>query len=152
MLSNNKLKILEKAKSEFQLLSKTSKYKARVYKTIDLLIKILLALFGAVITYFSDAINSNETHNSSILMRCMGILVTSLTALSSVFSFEKRSLSNIQIYTKCKNIIPEIEDKIDNRMLENVSEYIKNIYKELSQLSLASFTDSISNRLIKSDE
>jgi HPt (histidine-containing phosphotransfer) domain-containing protein len=61
-------------------------------------------------------------------------------------------LSHIQIYTKCTTIIPEIEERLENEDVENVKDYVKSIYKELSILSLASFMDSLSSRNIKSEE
>jgi hypothetical protein len=147
MISNN-LRALEKTKTDFISLAKSSRYRARVYKTLDILIKILMSVGGAIITYFSDPVNQ-ETNK--ILLRAMGIIITALTALSSLFTFEKRSLSHIQIYTKCQNYIPEIEDRIDNNNTNNTREYIKNLYKELSQLSVASFSDSLSIRNISKD-
>ena len=146
MNQNNSIRILQKAKTEFTSLSKSSRYRARFYKAIDLLIKILISLGGAIITYFSDPINQ-ETNK--ILLRALGIIITALTALASIFTFEKRSLSHIQIYSKCQNIIPEIEDKIDTNNTDNVRDYIKNMYKELSLLSIASFSDSVSTRFLK---
>jgi hypothetical protein len=145
MISNN-LRALEKTKVDFISLAKSSKYRARVYKTLDILIKIFMSIGGAIITYFSDPVNQ-ETNKT--LLRAMGIIITVLTALSSLFTFEKRSLSHIQIYTKCQNYIPEIEDRIDNNNTNNVREYIKGLYKELSHLSIASFSDSLSIRNVK---
>lgn len=149
---NNRIRVLEKAKEDFIILSRKSRYKARFYKVIDLCIKIIISLFGAIVTYFSDSsIENNELLEKNIL-RALGIVITVFTALSSIFTFEKRSLSNFQIYSKCENFIPEIDDRLENKNYENVKEYVKNIYKELSYLSLASFTDSISNRFIKNVE
>lgn len=146
MSSSLSIKMLEKAKSEFIVLSKNAKYKARIYKTVDIFIKILISLGGAIITYFSDPVNQDV---NKVLLRIMGIVITALTAFASVFTFEKRSMSHIQIYGKCQNIIPEIEEKIETNSVENVREYIKETYKELSHLALASFTDSLSTRFIK---
>jgi hypothetical protein len=151
LINKNKLKFLNKAKSDFISLSKKSRCKARLYKAIDLIIKIIISIGGAIITYFSDPNNAQNTINLNIL-RALGIAITSVTALSSVFMFEKRSLSNIQIYTKCSNIVPEIEDKLERKDFENVKNYVKSIYKELSLLSIASFTDSLSSRHIKNEE
>ena len=150
-MERHKIKILERAKSDFIVLAKSSKYKARFYKSIDLLIKIIISIGGAIITYFSDPKDAENVINLNIL-RALGITITAITAISSVFMFEKRSLSNIQIHTKCQNIIPEIEDKIERRELRDVKNYVKGIYKELSILSIASFTDSLSHRHIKNDE
>ena len=147
MISNN-LRALEKTKTDFISLAKSSRYRARVYKTLDILIKILMSIGGAIITYFSDPVNQ-ETNKT--LLRAMGIIITALTAFSSLFTFEKRSLSHINIYTKCQNLIPEIEDRIDNNNTNNTREYIKSLYKELSQLSIASFSDSLSIRNISKE-
>ena len=146
--------LLLKAKNDFQTLSKQSKYKARIYKSIDLLIKIVISLGGAIITYLSDPKNEESSKETVILnlIRAFGIIITAFTALSSLFTFEKRSLSHIQIHTKCETILPEIEEKIDADSTENVREYIKSLYKDLAQLSLASFTDAVSHRFIKNAE
>lgn len=148
--------LLLKAKNDFQTLSKQSKYKARIYKSIDLLIKIVISLGGAIITYLSDPKNEESSKETVILnlIRAFGIIITTFTALASLFTFEKRSLSHIQIHTKCETILPEIEEKIDSDVSENenVREYIKSLYKDLAQLSLASFTDAVSHRFIKNTE
>jgi hypothetical protein len=149
-MTKHRIRILEKAKEDFVILSKKSKYRARIYKTIDILIKIIISVGGAIITYFSDP--KEENMNMLNLLRALGITITVMTAFSSLFTFEKRSLSHIQIHTKCQNIIPEIEDKIENKDTQGVRDYIKNIYKELSILSIASFTDSLSQRNIKTEE
>lgn len=150
-MERSKIKILERAKGDFIVLSRKSKYKARFYKCVDLLIKLVISVGGAVITYFSDPSSDKDSINLNIL-RALGIVITAMTAFSSVFMFEKRSLSNIQIYTKCQNIIPEIEDKIEHKDLKDVKEYVKSVYKELSLLSIASFTDSLSHRHIKNND
>jgi hypothetical protein len=149
-MEKSKIKILERAKGDFIILSKKSKCKARFYKSIDLLIKLVISIGGAVITYLSDS--SGQNYVNLNVLRALGIVITAITALSSVFMFEKRSLSNIQIHTKCQNIIPEIEDKLEHKDFRSVKEYVKSVYKELSLLSIASFTDSLSHRSIKNNE
>lgn len=153
MSNTNKLRLLNRASHEFTLLSKKAKYKANLYKTFDYITKIILSLSGALITYFSDY------EDLKLLIRILGIVIALFTAISSVFMFEKRSLSNIQIYSKCQNILPEIEDKIDiirnnEELHENVHDYIRRIFKDLSVLNLASFTDTLfekmtSNRILE---
>lgn len=151
-MNTNKIKIkfLQKAKCDFEILAKNSKYKAIFFKVLDFLTKIIISSGGAVITYFSEP--KEELNINFKILRAIGIIITVITAFSSIFTFEKRSLSHIQIYTKCNTIIPEIEERIENEDVENVKEYVKSIYKELSILSIASFTDSLSSRYIKSEE
>jgi len=150
MNSRQKIRFLNKANEEFHILSKKAKYKAEMYKTIDFTVKIILALGGGLITYFSDDIKNNLNYDIGI--KVLGITIAGLTALSSVFMFEKRSLSNMQIYTKCQSIIPEIEDKIDvinqnEENNENIKEYIQKIFKDLSILNIAIFTDAIFEKI-----
>ncbi len=146
-IQRNKIKFLHKARSDFVKLSTKSKYKAITFRIIDFLAKIIMSVGGALITYFSES--KDEIDSNFKLIRAIGIIITVITAFSSVFTFEKRSQSHIQIYIKCKSIIPEIDDKIENNDVENVKEYVKSIYKELSILSIASFTDSFSSRNLK---
>jgi hypothetical protein len=66
--------------------------------------------------------------------------------------FEKRSLSNIQIYNKCQIVIPELEDKIDaiksgENINENIRDYIHKVFKDLSNMNLATFTDMTLDRI-----
>jgi hypothetical protein len=150
MNNRQKIRFLNKANDEFHKLSKKTKYKANMYKTIDFAIKIILALGGALITYFSDDIKNNQ--NFDIAIKTLGIIISGLTALTSVFMFEKRSLSNMQVYAKCQSIIPEIEDKIDilNQNIntdENLQDYIRKIFKDLSILNIASFTDAVFEKI-----
>jgi hypothetical protein len=148
MTLQHKIRLLNKANQEFNLLAKKAKYKASLYKVIDIFIKIILSFGGALITYFSDT--KDDKYITGI--KAIGIVISSLTALSSIFMFEKRSLSNMQIYTKCQSIIPEIDDKIDSLRNrednnENIQEYIRKIFKELSTLCIANFTDSVFEKL-----
>ena len=141
---NQRLRNLNRAKDEFFKLSKKSHKKAKLYKLTDLFIKVVLSVGGGLITYFADP---NLFQNNTMAIRIFGIIITSLTAFSSVFMFEKRSLSNIQVYNKCQVIIPELEDKIEavkngENTSDNLTEYISKIFKDLSQLNLATFTDS----------
>lgn len=152
MRNSNKIKLLTKAKEEFSILLRNSRRKAKIFKFFDLFIKAVLAIAGALITYSSDE-KSNFGPN---FIRTMGIIISGLTAISSVFTLEKRSHSNVQIHSKCKSLLPEIEEKIllvseqngddsnDNSVeeLADIQVYIRNIFQELSKLSLASFTDS----------
>lgn len=153
MTTQHKIRLLNKANQEFSSLSRKSKYKASFYKFLDIFIKIVLSIGGALITYFSDT--KEEKFMNAI--KALGIIIASLTALSSIFMFEKRSLSNMQIYSKCQNIIPEIDDKIDalrnnENIEENIQEYIRKIFKELSILSIANFTDTVFEKLISKRE
>lgn len=149
MRNSNKIKLLTKAKDEFSILLRNSQRKARIFKFFDLFIKAILAIAGALITYSSDE-KSNFGPN---FIRIMGIIIAGLTAISSVFTLEKRSHSNVQINSKCKSLLPEIEEKIlivseqseensSSEELADIQAYIRNIFQELSKLSLASFTDS----------
>ena len=147
-----KLKFLQKAKNDFEILARKSKYKAMTFKIIDFMAKVIISIGGAIITFFSEPKEEANFNVSLKVLRAIGITITVLTALSTLFMFEKRSLSHIQIYTKCSTIIPEIEERIENEDIENVKDYVKSIYKELSILSLASFMDSLSSRNIKSGD
>jgi len=149
MRNSNKIKLLTKAKDEFSILLRNSRRKAKLFKFFDLFIKAVLAIAGALITYSSDEKSNFGTN----FIRTMGIIISGLTAISSVFTLEKRSHSNVQIHSKCKSLIPEIEEKIllvseqnddtsSTEELADVQAYIRNIFQELSKLSLASFTDS----------
>lgn len=149
MRNSNKIKLLTKAKDEFFILLRNSRRKAKLFKFFDLFIKAVLAIAGALITYSSDEKSNFGTN----FIRTMGIIISGLTAISSVFTLEKRSHSNVQIHSKCKSLIPEIEEKIllvseqndetsSTEELADVQAYIRNIFQELSKLSLASFTDS----------
>jgi hypothetical protein len=101
-------------------------------------------LGGGLITYFADPNNIEEYKT---VIRIFGIIIAGLTALASLFMFEKRSLANIQIYNKCQVVIPDIEYKIDAiknglTLNEDFNEYIKKIFRDLSHMNLATFTDS----------
>jgi hypothetical protein len=146
---NHRIRSLQRAKFEFIALSKNARRKAKVYKFLDIFIKAVISIGGAIITYFSDPSISDP---SLKLVRALGIIIASLTALSTLFTFEKKSLSNIQVFNKCNLIIPEIDDKIgilreNESSTENIQDYIKKIFKELSALSLATFTDSALERI-----
>ena len=149
MTSMIRLRHLNKAKVEFIALSKSSLRKAKIYKFIDIFIKAVLSIGGGLITYFAEP-NSVEQYKTVI--RVFGIIIASFTALASVFMFEKRSLSNIQIYNKCQLVIPEIEDKIESikggeNTNENIQDYIHKIFKDLSNMNLATFTDMALERI-----
>jgi hypothetical protein len=144
-----RLRHLNRAKDEFLNLSKKSFRKAKVYKFTDIFIKAVLSISGGLITYFADPNNMEEYKN---IIRIFGIIIASFTALTSIFMFEKRSLSNIQIYNKCQVVIPEIEDKIDavksgENINENIQDYIHRIFKDLSDMNLATFTDTTLERI-----
>lgn len=146
---NHRIRTLQRAKFEFIALSKSARRKAKVYKFLDICIKVIISVGGAIITYFSDP---NIADSSLVVIRVFGIIIAGLTALSTLFTFEKKSLSNIQVYNKCNLIVPEIDDKIgvlreSESSTENIQEYIKRIFKELSALSLATFTDSALERI-----
>lgn len=144
MNKKGKIKLLTKAKEEFQELSRKTLYKARWFKVIDLFVKCFIAIFGALVAYASDDKNGIPM----TYMKAFGIIITGLTAISSVFTFEKRSQSNMQVYSKCKTVLPELEEKItilEDASIENtedIHDYLRNIFAELSRLSLASFTDA----------
>lgn len=149
MLIQRKITLLRQANQEFQELALQSRYKARVFKTVDISIKLILALAAALVTYFSE----NDTDYGNIIVRVCGITIAALTAISSLIMFEKRSITSFQIYTKCKRIIPEIETKIDDLTIatnnnENIELYIKNIFRDLGELSIASFTNSSYDKMI----
>jgi hypothetical protein len=144
-----RLRHLNRAKDEFSILSKNSHRKAKIYKFIDIFIKAVLSIGGGLITYFAEP-NSAEEYKT--IIRVFGIIIAGFTALTSVFMFEKRSLSNIQIYNKCQVVIPELEDKIDaiksgENITEDIREYIHRIFKDLSNMNLATFTDMTLDRI-----
>jgi hypothetical protein len=153
MTTQHKIRLLSKANQEFCILSRKARFKAGLYKFLDIFIKIILSIGGALITYFSDT--KEEKFINAI--KALGIIIASFTALSSIFMFEKRSLSNMQIHSKCQSIIPEIDDKIDalrnnENIEENIQEYIRKIFKELSILSIANFTDTVFEKLTSKRE
>jgi hypothetical protein len=144
MSINLRLRNLNRAKDEFVSLSIKARRKANIYKSIDICIKAILSIGGGLITFFADPGSIEEY---KIAIRLFGIVIASLTALASVFMFEKRSLSNIQVYNKCQIVVPDIEYKIDaikngENLNEDFNEYIKKIFRDLSSMNLATFTDS----------
>lgn len=146
---NRKVLILRQANQEFQELGLKSRYRAKLFKGLDISIKLTLAIAASLVTYFSE----NDNDYSMIIIRVCGILIAVLAAISSIIMFEKRSITNFQIYTKCKRIIPEIEVKIDDLTLnknlnEDIEMYIKNIFRDLGDLSLASFSDATYDKMI----
>jgi hypothetical protein len=145
MNKSSKLKLLNNAKQEFTILAKQTLRKARFFKFIDLFFKCVIAILGALVAYSSD------NGIPLVYMKAFGIVITGISAISSVFTLEKRSHSNMQVYSKCKSVIPELEEKIaevedssDSTVIQStdIHDYLKNIFSELSKLSLASFTDS----------
>ena len=157
MNKTSKIRLLSKAKDEFTLLSKTTMYKARWYKGIDLLLKCIIAICGALVAYASD---NNSTNGIPVTyMKIFGIIITGFSAISSVFMFEKRSHSNMQVHSKCKMVLPEIEEKIviiddspngDGVSQADIETYLHKIFDELAKLSLISFTDSAYGRIASS--
>lgn len=150
-----KLKLLNRAKVEFLTLSKSTLRKTRWFKFFDLAIKCIISIFGALIAYASDSTSGIPISN----MKIFGIIITGLTAISSVFMFEKRSQSNMQVYTKCQSVIPEIEEKIsivednnesDKITQKDIDDYLHKIFGDLANLSLASFTDSSYGKITSS--
>ena len=144
MSLNIKLRNLNRARTEFNQLSISSYRKAKIYKFIDIFIKAVISIGGGLITYFAEP---SSADNHSTVIRIFGIIIASLTALASVFMFEKKSLANIQIYNKCTSVLTDLDDKIDiiksgEQINEDLQEYIKKIFKDLSIINLATFTDS----------
>jgi hypothetical protein len=157
MNKTSKLRLLNRAKDEFVSLSKSTVYKARWYKAIDLFLKCMIAICGALVAYASD--NNNSNGIPVTYMKIFGIIITGFSAISSVFMFEKRSQSNMQVYSKCKMVIPEIDEKIaivdDSQNGDGISQtdietYLHKIFDELSKLSLVSFTDSAYGKISSS--
>lgn len=145
MNKNSKLKLLNKAKDEFTKLSTQTLRKARLFKFFDLFFKCVIAICGALVAYASDDKNGIPM----AYLKAFGIIITGLSAISSVFTLEKRSHSNMQVHSKCKNVLPDIEEKLSeieddtsNITSNDIHDYLKTIFAELSTLSLASFTDS----------
>ena len=145
MNKTSKLKLLNKAKDEFTKLSTQTLRKARLFKFFDLFFKCVIAICGALVAYASDDKNGIPM----AYLKAFGIIITGLSAISSVFTLEKRAHSNMQVHSKCKNVLPDIEEKLseieddDANMTGNdIHDYLKGIFTELSNLSLASFTDS----------
>lgn len=149
MNRKGKIKLLTKAREEFQDLSRKTLYKARWFKVLDLLIKCFIAIFGALVAYASDDKNGIPM----TYMKAFGIVITGLTAISSVFTFEKRAQSNAQVHSKSKSVVSELDEKItviEDASVENnedIHDYLKNIFGELARLSLASFTDAAYGRI-----
>ena len=179
-----KIKLLKRAKNEFTELSIKSKKRYKVYKVVDCGIKSLLSLLSVLIIYFSSILSDNidnsiKTYNKEILIiKSFGIITLTLISCSSIFTFERKYIANLQVHNKCELVLPEIQNKIvkyseikdekdtirefspdrnqiysmrpnifnENRTKakddkENIEEYIRNIFKELSTLTLISFTD-----------
>jgi hypothetical protein len=153
MNRKGKLKLLRKAEEEFRDLSRKTLYKARWFKVIDLFIKCIIAICGALVAYASDDKNGIPL----TYMKAFGIIITGLSAISSVFTFEKRAQSNMQVHSKCKTVIPELEEKItvlEDESIENnedIHDYLQSIFSDLAKLSLASFTDSTFGKITGSE-
>lgn len=153
MNRKGKLKLLRKAEEEFRDLSRKTLRKARWFKILDLFIKCAIAICGALVAYASDDKNGLPL----VYMKAFGIIITGLTAISSVFTFERRAQSNMQVHSKCKTLIPELEEKIvtiEDASVENnedIHEYLKGIFLDLAKLSLASFTDSAFGKITGSE-
>jgi hypothetical protein len=149
MNKSSKLKLLNNAKQEFANLSKQTLRKARFFKFVDLFFKCVIAILGALVAYSSD--NAIPL----VYMKVFGIVITGISAISSVFTLEKRAHSNMQVYSKCKSVLPELDEKIleiedsnDPTLLGNdIHDYLKTIFSDLAKLSLASFTDSTFGRI-----
>lgn len=184
MTVETKIKLLKRAKNEFTELSIKSKKRYKVYKVVDCGIKSLLSLLSVLIIYFSSILSDNinsetKTYNKEILIiKSFGIITLTLISCSSIFTFERKYIANLQVHNKCELVLPEIQNKIvkyseikdekdttrefspdrnqiysmrpnifnENRIKikddrENIEEYIRNIFKELSTLTLISFTD-----------
>lgn len=147
MNRNSKVRLLEKAKKEFSGLSTKSIRKARIFKFFDLFFKSIISILGALIAFFAG----QSDKIPSIYLRVFGIFISALPAISSILLFEKRAHSHLQIHSKCELVLPEIEEKLeivndpineDSISFDQIHEYLKQIFKELADLSLASFTDS----------
>jgi len=149
MNRKGKIKLLTKAKEEFSDLSRKTLRKARWYKVFDLLVKCVIAICGALVAYVSD----DKDGIPMTYMKAFGIVITGLSAISSIFTFEKRAQSNMQVHSKCKTVIPDLDEKItvlEDDSVENtedIHDYLRNIFAELSRLSLASFTDAAYGRI-----
>ena len=149
MNKTSKLRLLNNAKQEFTNLSKQTLRKARFFKFVDLFFKCIIAILGALVAYSSD------NGIPLVYMKAFGIVITGISAISSVFTLEKRAHSNMQVYSKCKSVLPELDEKIseiedsnDTSSLGNdIHEYLKTIFSDLAKLSLASFTDSTFGRI-----
>jgi len=152
MNRNVRLRLLEKAKEEFVDLSKKTLRKAKWFKVLDLLFKTIIAICGVLVAYGTDQSNTIPIN----FIKAFGIIITGLSAISGIFTFEKRAQSNMQVYSKCKVVIPELTEKIEIlkepnpeiiHSVEDIHEYLKDIFNELSNLSLASFTDAAYGRI-----
>jgi len=149
MNKTSKLRLLNNAKQEFTNLSKQTLRKARFFKFVDLFFKCVIAILGALVAYSSD------NGIPLVYMKAFGIVITGISAISSVFTLEKRSHSNMQVYSKCKSVLPELDEKISEiedsndpvSLGNNIHEYLKTIFSDLAKLSLASFTDSAFGRI-----
>jgi hypothetical protein len=116
----------------------------------------MIAICGALVAYASD----NSSNGIPITyMKIFGIIITGFSAISSVFMFEKRSHSNMQVHSRCKMVLPEIEEKIviieDSPQGEGISQkdiesYLHKIFDEFAKLSLVSFTDSAYGKISSS--
>jgi hypothetical protein len=149
MNKTSKLKLLNNAKQEFTILAKQTLRKARFFKFVDLFFKCVIAILGALVAYSSD------NGIPLVYMKAFGIVITGISAISSVFTLEKRAHSNMQVYSKCKNVLPELDEKISEiedsndaaLAVNDIHEYLKTIFSDLAKLSLASFTDSTFGRI-----
>jgi hypothetical protein len=149
MNKTSKLKLLNNAKQEFATLSKQTLRKARFFKFIDLFFKCVIAILGALVAYSSD------NGIPLVYMKAFGIVITGISAISSVFTLERRAHSNMQVYSKCKSVLPELDEKISEiedsndtvSVANDIHEYLRTIFSDLAKLSLASFTDSAFGRI-----
>jgi hypothetical protein len=149
MNKTSKLRLLNNAKQEFTILSKQTLRKARFFKFVDLFFKCVIAILGALIAYSSD------NGIPLVYMKAFGIIITGISAISSVFTLEKRAHSNMQVYSKCKSVLPDLDEKISEiedsndaaLAVNDIHEYLKTIFSDLAKLSLASFTDSTFGRI-----
>ncbi len=155
MKNANRIKMLTRAQNEFTRLSVNSRRKYYLFRFLDFFVKVTLAICGSLITYSSDEKSGFGVN----FIRAMGIIIAGFTALSGVFGLEKQSHSNCQIHSKCKSLLPEIEQKlllisesdenssVVNDEAGNIQEYIDSIFIELSKLSLSSYTDSAHSKI-----
>lgn len=159
MKNANRIKILNRAKNEFTRLSINSRRRYHFFRFLDFFIKATLAICGSLITYSSD----EKSGFGSNFIKAMGIIIAGFTALSGVFGLERQAHSNCQIHSKCKSLLPEIEQKliiisesdensnIVNDEAGNIQEYIDSIFQELSKLALSSYTDSAHSKIKDTD-
>jgi hypothetical protein len=142
--------LLNYAKKHFLRLQKVTYKKTVFYKYLNLLFQLSSCVTGSLITY-----NSSDPFLLGIPLRILGLWICIQVAINQIIDLKVYQMSNLQVYQTCKKINDEIDIKIAlldeynsrseeippelNR--EGIVAYIRNIYKQFSNLELISFTE-----------